>query len=163
VQEAEAELERIRDHIMNYGASVRTLFALQIEAGETLMARAEPRPARALWMYLLPCFTLSERLGYTVWKRRAAVAGLRATQDLVRRLTNEPHSADTQTATDLSPTSTGYVLKQLANALSGSIPQHMFTFTTTGSAATEVSNLSNLENLVSQFEKSSDEVISNLE
>lgn len=153
VQEAEAELERIRDHIMNYGASVRTLFALQIEAGETLMARNEPRPARALWMYLMPCFALSERLGYTIWKRRAAGAGLRAAQDLVRRLTNEPHSADTQTATDLSPTSTGYATRQLANALSGSIPQHMFTLRITESAATEVSNLSNLENLVALFEK----------
>lgn len=163
VQEAEAELERIRDHIMNYGASVRTLFALQIEAGETLMTRNEPRPARALWMYLMPCFALSERLGYTVWKRRAAEAGLRATHDLVRRLTDEPLSADTRTATDLSPTSTGYATRQLANALSGSIPQHLFAVGAIGFASWESNDLSSLHNLSSQFKESLREAINTVE
>lgn len=163
VQEAEAELERIRDHIMNYGASVRTLFALQLEAGETLMARDKSRPARALCMYLMPCFTLSERLGYTIWKRRAAVAGLRATQDLIRRLTKEPNSSDTRTATDLSPTSTGYAIRQPANAQSGSIPQHLFTHTIAEPLATEISTLASLEKLHSKFEKVGREAIFDLE
>lgn len=77
--EGQVELINLRDFLFLHGCSVRTLFAFQIEAGQSLLAQG--RALRALALYLLPCFERAERLGYLQWMQQALAPAINATRE----------------------------------------------------------------------------------